>query len=128
MSLSLVRIIRDSWEIKKTELLYNYLTIFALTDLSFNPGEYKRIEKEIIVDLPQKFSAILIGKNYGYSKKISGRRRLFFNFINTYFVKTFLVKKANLSVSYWPETKTQTLKSNTKFPTPKKIIEYQVSY
>ena len=62
-------------------------------NLKFKPAKLARKNNKSIVELPKKFSAFILTRSQRYKKNINKKKRLFFNFISTSFVKTFISQK-----------------------------------
>ena len=88
---AVVKIVRDSRGIKKPKFFNNskHLMVFVPKDIKFSPAEHLRVDSKIVIKLPKKFSAVTLTKNQHLKKRITKKKRLFLNFINTSFVKTF---------------------------------------
>ena len=62
-------------------------------NLKFKPAKLARKNNKSIVELPKKFSAFILTRSQRYKKNINKKKRLFFNFISTSFVKTFISQR-----------------------------------
>lgn len=93
--ISVVKIIRDSRRFKKPKFFNDnkHLIIFAPIDIKFSPAELSRIGTKIVIDLLKNFSAFLLSKKKNCKIRITKMKRLFLNFINTSFIKTFIIQK-----------------------------------
>lgn len=93
--ISVVKIIRDSRQFKKPEFFNDnkHLIISVPNDIKFNPAELSRIDSKIVIDLLKNFSAFILSKKKNCKIRITKIKRLFLNFINTSFAKTFIIQK-----------------------------------